>query len=313
MRTHTLPSLNGANPFIVVRVDGTRMGIIDGDTLGVWIEEDLVPTRVPNMHALPRVATPVFPQGYGAWQDKSIGGVSRTVRRVGTLRAVRKAQGLVTLFATHAPSADAVGDALRGSDVATVGDPAWDATYGHVAEVVVHDGADLEHAAAVVARAGATPILEKSNVNARRAIGIERLDRIEARVTVDDDEDHSLYGPRRGNDNWRFPWLPEGWHVPITWDHMVANVANVRDITVLPQPLRQHVARARLAYVVDAAERRALARHVPSKRLVSAGLSRAQSKQLIHFLHATHCTSYVALATPLPVHRTKHEPPTCIL
>lgn len=284
VRTQTLPPLNGGRAFVVVRLDDEgRLGVVDDDTRGVWVEEAYVPTRVTDgRHKLPRVDLPSFPTHYGAWQPKSIGGLSKTMRRVGALRAAPKTAGLVSLFAVRAPSASAVADALRGSEVATAGDPAWDAEYGHVTEVVVHDAADLEHAAAVVARAGATPVLEDAKVNARRALGIERLDRIESSATRVEEEEDELYGPRRGNDNWRFPWLPAGWRVPITWDHMIANVRDVQDVAALSQPLRQHVARARLPTCEDAAERAALARHAPSStRYVSASLSYAQAKQLI--------------------------------
>ena len=281
-RTQTLPSLNAGDPFVVVRLDAGRLGVVDDDTRRVWVEEAYVPEHVGNRHKLPHVALPSFPEHYGAWQRKSIGGLSKTMRRVGALRGAPKTAGLVTFFAVRAPSATAVADALRDSEVATAGDPEWDADYGHVTEVVVHDVGDLEHAAAVVARAGATPVLEDAKVNARRALGIERLDRIESSATsVEEEGEHELYGPRRGNDNWRFPWLPDGWRVPITWDHMIANVRDVRDVTALSQPLRQHVVRARLETCEDAATRAAIARHAPTKRFVSASLSYAQAKQLI--------------------------------
>ena len=51
VRTQTLPPLNGGNPLVVVRLDEEegRLGVVDGDTLGVWIEEAYVPTRVGNV------------------------------------------------------------------------------------------------------------------------------------------------------------------------------------------------------------------------------------------------------------------------
>ena len=63
---------------------------------------------------------------------------------------------------------------------------------------------------------------------------------------AEDADINELYGPRRGTENWRFPWLPASWtRAPITWDHLVDNVCNER-LEDLSQPLRQHVARYKL-------------------------------------------------------------------
>jgi hypothetical protein len=353
-----LPPFNLGYPLVVVRVDDERLGVIDGGvTNGVWIEHDVHPTPCPGRHALPQIALPDFPSGYGAWRNTSIGGVSATQRRVGILRSKPNATPCL-IFATYAPSPHAVRDALAdATDVTTVGEPQWDETYGHVVEVAVSHPDDVAFAAARIARAGATPLLEDdTRVNARRTIGIERLDRIESSVTTvdesstrpapeeatvdesstrpapeeatvdesstrpapeeatddesstrpapeeatDDDEWEDapppattdvlpapVFGPgladdfglRRGGDNWKFPWLPAGWEVPITWDHMAANMAHVRELALIPQPLRQHCAQTRLRR--PGADVRALAPHVPARRIVSAGLTKAQSRQLV--------------------------------
>ena len=287
-RTRTLPPFNNGDPLVVVRLptddaEQHRLGVVDAETLGVWVERELQPTRQVGARTLPRIDLPRIPTGYGKWVPKSIGGVSKTVRREGAVRATPKTSGPITLFAVQAPSEHAVADALRGSEAATVGDTMADDEHGHVAEVLVHEPSDLGHVAAVVARTGASIVLEDARVNARRSIGVERLDRIEARVTELDEEarEENDYGLHRGDDNWRFSWMPRGWRVPITWDYQVKNVAHVEDVTRIPQPLRQHVARARLAHETDESARRKLERHIPSRRLVSAGLSSAQSKQLI--------------------------------
>ena len=56
---------------------------------------------------------------------------------------------------------------------------------------------------------------------------------------------HPDKAARRGEMNWRFEWLPDGWRPPITWDHMIANVRH-HDIETLPQPMRQHAAQDRI-------------------------------------------------------------------
>lgn len=93
-------------------------------------------------------------------------------------------------------------------------------------------------------------MFEDRGFDSKRCLGIERLDRIHSQVVLNEEtmvqEDDNMYGLRRGCDNWRFPWLPAGWKVPITWDHLVENVASHADVRTLPDPLRRHVAEHRL-------------------------------------------------------------------
>lgn len=282
-RTRTLAPFNNGDPLVVVRVDEDRIGIVDAESMGVWVEHDLRPTRQLGARSLARVELPHIPIGYGKWVPKSIGGVSKTIRRVGCIRAAPKTPGPVTLFATRAPTATSVSEALYTSETATVGDTMHDNEHGHVSEVIVHEPEDMGHVCAIISRVGATIVLEDSKINAHRALGVERLDRIDSQVTeVDEEVRHtSEYGLHRGDDNWRFSWMPEGWRVPITWDYQVANVAHVEDVSLLPRPLRQHAARTRLVHETNEDARRALLRHIPSQREVSAGLSLSQSKQII--------------------------------
>ena len=286
-----LPAFNLGQPLTFVHVPGDfegdpdQVGVVDADTMRVWFGHDVRATHVDDVRRLPRVDVPAFPKEYGKWIVKPIGGVSKTVRRVDTTIAKPKARVPITLFATRAPTADAVACALRDSEVAATGDAMYDPEHGHVTEVIVFDSWDVAHAAAVVSRAGAVPVLEDPNVHSGRVLGVERLDRIECASTTRDEDDEDMWGLRRGAENWRFPWLPDGWEVPLTWDHMVHNVRGVNDVATLPQPLRQHVCRARLAHATTDAERARLQRHIPSKRLVSAGLTVAQSKQVITLFH----------------------------
>lgn len=289
-RTRTVEALNGGYPFSVVRVpaefegDADTLGVVDGETGGVWFGDALTTVRVPHVHTLERVRVQSLPEHYGRWVVKSIGGLSRTVRREGTLKALPGAKGVVTLFATKAPTPYAVADAFAHStEVVSVGDSAYvDEEHGHVTEVLVHEPHDLEYAAAVVARCGATPVLEDPELNARRSLSAERFDRIDCSLTRNEEEEDQ-WGPRRGTDNWTFGhFVPAHWAVPpLTWDHMVTNVGGaVSDVRDLPQPLRQHVCRARLRTSTDPEERRELRRHAPAtQRLVSAALSVSQSKQ----------------------------------
>ena len=63
---------------------------------------------------------------------------------------------------------------------------------------------------------------------------------------------------------------------------MVANMSGVPEMTDIPELLRQHVAKARLAEATDDEQRQMLKKYLPKKRLVSAGLTKNQSRQLIH-------------------------------
>ena len=238
---------NNGLPLRVVTLDDGTMGIVDEAHMRVWLGTEYASTRVTG--TMTEVVLPTIPSSYGSFLYKPIGGVSKTVRRVGCITSQTRHSGAVVVFATQAPTQSCVCDAMEtGCTVPyTLGDSEVDAEFGNVTEIVVHDGTDVDHVCALVARTGAIPVLEHSHLNAARAIGIERLDRIEAAVLQEDGSapvDYQ-YGARRGEENWRFAWLPEGWRPPITWDHMVENMAHV-DVGRLPQPLRQHVARERI-------------------------------------------------------------------
>jgi hypothetical protein len=241
-RARTVGVFNQGLPLRAVRLADGALGVLDEDKQTVWVGHAMSSTAATVVGEVP---VPDIPEHYGQWVHKSIGGTSKTVRRAGVLRPRPRTTESVTLFATHAPSADAIPLAL-GDSPATVQHTDWDETYGHVAEVLV-SAPDVPHVAALIARAGAKPLFEESSVDSMRHIGIERLDRIDSSVTRPDEVLEDLYGLRRGQDNWRFEWLPDHWeHVPITWDHMVRNVWK-EDIETLPDPLRQHLARACLA------------------------------------------------------------------
>lgn len=249
-----LPPFNNGLPLTVVRIpsdwegEDDEFGVVDESTLRVWKERSLSSTVQPDLRSLPVVRIPDFPGNYGEWQHKSIGGVSKTVRRVNIIRAGTKVKGPVTLFCLRCSEGGAVLDALRDVEC-VVGTPQYvDEEHGIVTEVIVNDAEDLAHVCALVHKTGSAVMLEDSSVNAQRCLGIERLDRIGAEVVTDAnmyEEDDGVYGLRRGGDNWKFPFLPEGWVVPITWDHMVENVLD-EPLMDIPQPLRQHVARRRL-------------------------------------------------------------------
>ena len=243
-----LAPFNNRQRLLPVELADGRLGVADEHTKRVWVEHEWTPTVHTGWTP---VDLPAIPEHYGEWVHTSIGGVSNTVRRTGLLRGAPHAKDGV-LFAIKAPTADAVASALLADvdDKCAVGQTLHDDEAGYVTEVIV--GAcedDLGVVAARAARAGATPVLEDPSLNALRSLGIERLDRIHSKVVCDDEimhvEDDGNYGLRRGVENWHFPWLPDKWKVPITWDHMVDNVADVHDLTQLPYPLRQHATHAR--------------------------------------------------------------------
>ena len=306
--TETMAKFNNAHPLTVVQlplVEGEtepRLGIVDEErSKMVWVERDFVSRPYSRDAKKNHVTLPQLPEHYGKWEHKTsgIGGVADTWRVQGLIRAKPDVQGPVTLFATHAPTADAIPLAFCGLEhEVTVGDALHDGTYGHVCEVMVHDPKELGHAAAVIARTGAKVVLEDAErVNACRELGVERLDRVGAKVTEVDAEakqtkEMSDYGPHRGEDNFRFSWLPASWQVPITWDYLVQNVLQhigVDTVSHLSDPLRQHVAAVLLEDEdgdLTEAQRKALKRHIRPKRFVSAHLTTEQTKQIIQcFYH----------------------------
>ena len=117
-------------------------------------------------------------------------------------------------------------------------------------EVVVYRPEDVALVAARVARAGAHPLLEDPAIPLAR-LGIERLDRIPCHSVGDADDEQC--GMKRGKEDWDFSWVPDGWTPPLTWDALVANVADEDPLALLAQPLRSHVARWRLARGAHAA------------------------------------------------------------
>lgn len=252
-----MPPFNDNRILTVVRLpsdrgDGTvRLGVRDESTRKVWIEHDLRPTRIHDMDSLSTVTIPSIPPRYGVWVSKFIGGVSKTERREKVICVGSHNRSMPgTLFAIQGKTADGVRNMLAGNELCTVGDTEYDDAEGFVNEVIVHSQSDMTQVAALIARADAIPFLDDSSLDSKRPLGIERLDRINSKVVLDPstmiEENDGMYGPRRGTENWRFTWIPEGWEAPITWDHMVANVADVKDVKTLPSLLRRHVCEHRL-------------------------------------------------------------------
>lgn len=251
-RTRILPSLNGGHPLCVRRMADGSLCIPDANTNKVWVERELVARLERGTRNMPIVVLPHMPEAYGEWKTKSIGGVSLTERRVNIVRATGSSRAL-TLFAIEGQDADSVKRVVEegaGEEVAEVKTQFLTEDFGHTTEILVHHAEDVHFVAALVARAGATPMLEDANADAQRPLGIERLDRIECeKIAAQDNrvvEDGDAYGCRRGGENWNYPWLPEGWTLPLTWDHMVNNIPDDVPLRDLPSPLCQHVARHRL-------------------------------------------------------------------
>jgi hypothetical protein len=294
----TLPPFNNKEALTVVRLDqeGT-LGVVDASTFGVYIEKSMEYSLIPHWRSLSRVTIPTIPNHYGYMKGQWIGGVSKTFRRIGCLRTKTKVKSPVTLFATKLPDEHAATRALCDfQETATVGDSETidDPAYGTIAEVVVHSASDVDFVAARLAREGGSVMFEDHTQNALQGIGIERLDRIDADIVKKDTEDDRKapedFGLGRGDENWIFPWLPVEWNnVPITWDYMVKNMDYVEDVSKIPQPLRQHVAKGRYMKCEDKTTdyAKSLRGHVfckngqPKRRCVSAGLSKAQSIQVI--------------------------------
>ena len=251
--TETLPSFNLGRPLsIVVSQDGTRVGVKD-ESRGhgmVWWEGDMASSAAgDDIRSCTALLIPSIPPEYGGWNVTVIGGVSLTVRRLGIVRCNDDTSDVVVFSVkgqTRTSAEEALSDVLH---LVRIGEKKEDGDLGHITEVIVHKSGDVAQISSLLARKGCVPILENKGLNLRRSLGVERLDRVPAKVVTDEtmvQNSQDLFGPRRGGENWRFPWIPASWkHVPITWDHMVENVID-EDIRLIPQPLRQHVARVRL-------------------------------------------------------------------
>ena len=285
--TKTLPSFNNGRPLKVVKFADGKYGVIDDSNLKVWVEHDWKSVWMPSIKDLPSVRIPDIPSAYGKWDKKSIGGVSWTVRRVGLLRGNAKHKGAFVVFAVHVPAEETVSAALQHLDECCVGQTEKDEDYGNVNEIVIYHHSMVSHVGAILARAGCTVLMEDAVMNAQRCLAIERLDRIPSKAMDDELDDDDAYGLRRGSDNWRFPWLPASWNrVPITWDHMVANVletTNAEDIEDIPQPLRQHVAAEHIRRGnYQALGSRWTKTHPPSQTELNGTISNALSRVVWH-------------------------------
>lgn len=252
----------------------------------VWFGHDVETTEVPTSEVT-SIEVPQIPHKYGRYISKLIGGVSHTFRRVGMLSVSPQTGGPITVFAIRCESRLSICTLLHSSTVASVvGQPIEDEEYGFVTEVIIEDPTHVDHVCALIARSGATPILEQTELDAKRPIGVERLDRIDAEVVasknakVDD-----RYGLKRGSENWHFSWIAPDWKIPDTWDAMVENMKNVSNECVkhLPDPLRQHVAQVRLRSLSQTSDPEAykeLSEYSKGRRKVSQCLTFAQAKQL---------------------------------
>jgi hypothetical protein len=250
-KCRSMEALNDGRPFVVVRMPDGALGVVDESRNAVWYGYELTSRPLArNVSRSDVVVLPGVPAHYGQWTVKSIGGVSDTVRLQDIHVVSKSATDAVIVFATHCPSPAPLCDALS-ADVVTIGEWEHSEEYGYAVEMVVHDGNDVGRVCALIARHDGQPVLEDAVVHSHRPLGIERLDRIDSEVVSHDTntegEGEDAYGVRRGRENWRFSWMPPHWRrVPITWDHMVDNVID-EDIGCLSQPLRQHVARRRIA------------------------------------------------------------------
>lgn len=306
----TCESFNCAEKMTIVRMDDGRFAFVHHATKLAYVEHTWKPIELPGFSSLERIVLPPLPRRYKDIPDgtetsmgnclvklKSIGGVSATRRIVGCPRAKARLNKPVTLFAIRMEHDGAAHRALgEYPDIVTLGDSETvdDPQYGTITELIVHNASDVDFVAARIERTCGEIIFEDNSENACQTIGIERLDRIEAAICHKDVDDERTaveeFGLGRGDENWKFSWLPSEWtRPPITWDYMVENMTSVsdEDVPYLPVPLKQHVARYRYDRCpADAPSKRIFENILfhhgkPKNRCVSAGLSRDQVRQLL--------------------------------
>ena len=236
INSRTLPHVNEGFPFDVVKDDSGNIGVRDSTNGSVWWGYDLSATDKETRPVSEVITLPSFPANYGSWKEVPIGGISKTVRRIGIYRAEPKTSASddsVTLLATNARTPHVVKEALDGIDCAHVIDMEYDDSFGNITEVRVLGADNVAFVSARIARTDARVYMEDEKRDLRQYLGIERLDR---------EPD-----PRRGSDKWRFTWLPSHWkRVPLSWNLLAENVPDTEDIEKIPFPLRQHVAKKRI-------------------------------------------------------------------
>ena len=303
---------NDARPLEVRLLRDGRMGVVSNDCAGkMWMERDFKPSVQSYEYASASdvVTLPDIPDTYGSFVNKSIGGVSDTVRRQGPgiCRVKHDSSGPYVLFATSEKEEEENISSMVGlEESVSIGDSECvDGKW--VTEIIVHDMEYVDCVCARLSRHGISCILEDASVQCEQPIGIERLDRIDSSLTNRDEEDdrHVVFdfGLGRGDENWKFHWIPSHWQPPITWDYLVMNVLDV-NLLHLPYPLRQHVATFRLKRLScndetgdgEGCRKRSSVEECTCERCflerqsnylkkdtrkVSASLSNAQSKQLI--------------------------------
>ena len=276
-----LPAFNAGKVLTVVRLpeavweggngdedEDTILGVLDEDKKQVWVEKSIRSTFYPFADSLPRVPLPAMPDCFGEWDQKSIGGISCTWRRVNVPRALAGSAGPVLVLVVHDTEESALPILARAASSIAEGvvrvqeggaQPIDEARSMFATGLWVSPPNALSSVCASLSLVPETrSFVVDDRADARQSLGVERLDRIHSSV-LENPELHDVahprcesggggegsYGPRRGSENWKFSFLPNGWRVPMTWDQMVDNFdsENVEDI---PQPARQHVAQRRL-------------------------------------------------------------------
>ena len=268
--TRTLPPLNLGLVFKAYNVHG-KIAILDEETKNVWFGYDLKPTKIDNITSYPEVKLLPIPD-YGKEKHAIIGGVGKTLRRVGLLKGnpdYRNIYGssFANIFVTNILNKDEFSeklDSLPEYCVTVEELEDGEDEYGLVAKLLC-EIEQLHVICANIARLGAKIFISDKKINSFEFLGIERLDRRDEQ-------------PKRAPQNWNYSFLPESWHgVPTLWHNLAGNMCGV-DIELIPQPLKQYVA----AYLINEKNFTEYIKYLENYKWVSASLEYEQSKQLIN-------------------------------
>ena len=134
-----MPLFNGGQPLKVIRVSEDSLGIVDFDMFRVWIEHSITSVDVPGWRGLPQISIPKVPATFGRWNQRFIGGLSKTMRLSDVVRSLRRHGTDIVLFAVRCPDVDGLAKALAEVPFA------WkivrdDEHYGDACEVVKPNG-----------------------------------------------------------------------------------------------------------------------------------------------------------------------------
>ncbi len=263
--THTVNNTNDGKMYRIVKHE-EKLGVVDETTKKVWWGYNNTPS-VANFDDLTFIEISRAPPNYCKEKKCVIGGIGKTIRYVGLVKACAKSlreKITCSVLAVNIPDMNYFHITMESiSDKFTLNEEEEIEEYGMVAYISC-SSEYLHIVCANIAKTGSNIFMEDWSPNAFECLGIERLDRREEE-------------PRRATNNWMYSYIPNYWNnVPIDWKHLALN--NIDEpILSLPYPLRQYVAILRFKMY----DEKEMLKHIGEKKTVSGALEYEQTSQLL--------------------------------